>query len=106
MPGEEAGQAARAGLHAALGQGVAQLVQEDRRPRLVARQDQFGLRLDPVRYLIATRRLGREPPILAELFRPATGTGHADTEPGCRLMTGGPLQNGRDDTLAQIDGQR
>lgn len=100
MPGEEAGQAAGAGLYAALGRGVAQLVQEDGGPRLVGRQDQLGLRLDPVRGVIAARRLGRELPFLAELFRPAAGTGHADTEPGCCLMTGGTLRNGRDDTLA------
>ena len=53
VPGEEAGQAARAGLHAALGEDIAQLVQEDRGPRLVGCQDKLGLRLDPVLGVIA-----------------------------------------------------
>ncbi len=78
---------------------------QDRRPRLVGRQDQVGLCLDPVRGVIATRRLGRELPLLAELFRPAAGTGHADTEPGCRLMTARAFRDSRHHTLAQIDGQ-
>ncbi|TFZ60887.1 hypothetical protein E4V01_03500 [Methylorubrum sp. Q1] len=43
-----------------LDQGVTQLVPEDRGPRLVGRQDQVGLRLDPVRDVIAPRRPGRE----------------------------------------------
>ena len=105
MPGEEAGQAARAGLQAALGQSVTQFVQKDRRPRLIGRQNQVGLRLDPVRGVIATRGLGRKLPLLAELFRPAAGTGHADPKPGGRLMTRRALRNSRDDTLAEIDGQ-
>lgn len=65
---------------------------QDRRPRLVGRQDPFGLRLDLTRRMIAPRRLGRELHLLVKLFRPAAGT-----EPGRRMMTGGTLRSSRDD---------
>jgi len=60
MPLEEAGQAARAGLHGVLGQPVAEFVQEDLRMSLVGRQDQIGMRLDGSRAVVAPRRLGRD----------------------------------------------
>lgn len=105
MPGEEAGQATRAGLRAVRGHGVAQLVQEDRGPRLVGRQDRFGLRLDPVLGVIGTRRLEREPPLMAKLLRPSVDAGHADPKPRLRLMAGRTCRDGRHVTLAQVDRQ-
>ena len=106
VQGKEARQAARAGLNALRGQGVAQLAQEDLGPGFVGGEDPIGLPLDGRKTIVAARRLGRDVAFLREPLRPAAGTRHAYTEPGRRSMEGGALGHGRHDTLAQIDRQR
>jgi len=68
---EEARQAALGHEDALLGQSRTKLVQEDARLRLVERQDQVGVRLDPVRAPISTQRLGLEVALTGELPAPA-----------------------------------
>jgi hypothetical protein len=71
---EEARQAALGHEDALLGQSRTKLVQEDARLRLVERQDQVGVRLDPVRAPISTQRLGLEVALTGELPAPAART--------------------------------
>ena len=74
MPPEEAPQAAGAGLHAVPRQGIAQLTQKDLRPRLVEAQDQVGMRLNAVRGMVATQRLGCNLAFVLETLRPTAGS--------------------------------
>ena len=110
MPGEEARQAARAGLHALLSQTVAQLAQEEARLLLGGRQDQrgmeLGMGLDGLRGVIAAHRLGRNLPLVAEALRPAAGTRNTDPEASRGAMTGSTRRHGSHDTLAQVHRQR
>ena len=100
VAGKEARQAARAGLDALLSQPVAHLAQEKTRLLLGDPQDQPGMRLDALRGVIATHRLGGELALVAEALRSPDGTRRADPEAGCGTMAGGARHHGSHDTLA------
>lgn len=101
---EEAREAALGHADAPLCQSRAEFVQIDAGLRLVERQDQLGMSLDPVRALIATHRLGRDVALPSELAAPAARTRQADPEALGRLVPGQAGRNGMDHALSQIDG--
>ena len=100
---EEARQAALGHADALLGQSHTKLVQEDAGLRLVERQDQMGMGLDPVRAPISTQRLGRDVALTGELPAPAARARQADPEALGRLMPGRAGLNSMDHALTQID---
>jgi hypothetical protein len=64
VAGEEAEQSAGAGLHALLGQGVAQFAQEEFRPCLIQGEDQIRMCLDRRQAVVAVSRFGRNVTLL------------------------------------------
>lgn len=94
------GTRASASLDALLSQPVAQLAKEETRLLLGGRQDQRGMRLDPLRGVIAAHRLGRDMALLVRALRPAAGAGHADPKASCGSVARGPCRHGSHDTLA------
>jgi len=73
--------------------------------RLVERQDQIGMSLDPMRALIPAQRFGCDVTLTGELPTPAARARQADSEAlGC-LVPGRAGLNSTDHALTQIDGQ-
>ena len=102
---EEAREAALSHADASLGQGRTEFIQVDAGLRLVERQDQVGLRLDPVRALISAHRLRRDVALAGALPTPASGARQTAPAAFSRLMPGRPCLDGMDYALSQIDGQ-
>src|SRR3954468_18726533 len=96
---------ARAGLHALLGQSVAQLAQEDPGLRLTQGPDQASVLLDGLRAPVATAWPGPNLALAAVALRPPAGARHADPEARRRLMAGCARRHGGHNTFAQINGQ-
>jgi hypothetical protein len=59
-----------------------------------------GIRLDPLRGVIAAPGLGEELTLEAEALRPAAGSRNADPEVGCGAMAEGTCCHRSRDTLA------
>lgn len=102
---EEAREAALRHANAVLGQSRTEFMQIAAGLRLVERQDQVGLRLDPVRALISAHRLGGDVTLTGELPAPAAGARQTDPEARRCLMPGCTGLDGMNHALTHIDGQ-
>jgi hypothetical protein len=102
---EEAREATLGHANAVLGQSRTKLMQIETGLRLVERQDQLGMSLDPVRALISAHGLGGDVTLTSELPAPTARARQADPEAfGCLVSRRASL-DGMDHALTQIDGQ-